>query len=150
MFQSSFVALLFVLLIIVVVFLGFQVQENSSRCKDNRLSDQNELKQVTRLMLQADSQSNPFWKYRHALESKIRMDQLLQSHGSVTSAAKTLKVDGGRLEQLRKRVEGEVEVAEEIMNELVTHVNDRFSNEFTPEAGLASSNTREVKRRRGG
>jgi hypothetical protein len=137
MLGNSFVALLFVLMVIVIVFLGFQVQENSSKCKEARTSHQTDLKEAARLMLQADSQANPFWKYRHALEAKLRLELLLQSYGSLTAASKSLKTDGKRLETLRKNMDEQIEVSEAIMAELASKYESRFDNEFNKEAGLS-------------
>jgi len=149
MLGNSFVALVFAILMVVVVFLAFQVQENSTKCKDARLGHQNELREVSRLLMQADTQANPFWKYRNVLKAQGRLEDLINFYGSITATSKLLKTDLARIEALRKTLDAEVDAAEETMYNMVANKsNKRFDHEFAPEAGLTVR--RAEKRPRGG
>lgn len=108
-------ALLFVILMVMVVFLAFQVQENSSKCKEARTSHQAMMWESARLMSKSETQENPLWKYRDALEAKFKLDQLVQFYGSVAATAKALKTDSKRLETLQKNMDEQIESSEEIM-----------------------------------
>lgn len=108
-------ALLFVILMVMVVFLAFQVQENSSKCKEARTSHQAIMWESARLMSKSETQENPLWKYRDALEAKFKLEQLVQFYGSVAATAKALKTDSKRLETLQKNMDDQIESSEDIM-----------------------------------
>ncbi len=136
MLGSSFVAMIFVILIVIIVFLGFQVNDNVGKCRKAKENDQDELKQTARLMVQSESQANPFWKYRQALEASIRLNRLIDIYGSKQAAAKALKMDPKRLEDLQTAMEEMVVDSEALMGELAESFSESFRSHWNREAGV--------------
>lgn len=98
-------AFIFVLLVVVIIFLVFQVTENSNKCKESRKSQQDRIKEATRNMVTAATQSHPLLKYEFILRSRIILDELLNTHGSSTVAERTLKMDSGTINSLQKKLD---------------------------------------------
>lgn len=139
MLGSSFVAMIFVILIVIIVFLGFQVNDNNTKCRKSKETDQEELKQIARLMVQSESQANPFWKYRQALEANIRLNRLNDTYGSKQATAKALKMDAKRLEELHANTEELVVDSEALMGELAESFSESFRSTWNREAGIHTS-----------
>lgn len=96
--------MIFVILVIVIIFLVFQIHDNSGRCKEVRLSQQNRVTKAARLLVQSSTQNHPLFAHEHALESKIIIDEVIQEHGGVIMAERNLKLPKGRLENLRSQI----------------------------------------------
>jgi hypothetical protein len=140
---GGLVALIFVILIVVIIFLVFQVYENSNRCKETRVSQQDRMTKAARLMVQSATQNHPLFAFTHALEAKITIDEVINSHGGIILAERNLKLPKGRLEKLRHQI---YQQYTDIETDVMEKVIERYPDLDVPEnedAGL-----RKKKRRR--
>lgn len=101
---AGLLALLFSLMVVIIVFLAFQVNENSVRCLESRLSDQDEVTRAARLILQSSTQGHPLFAHEHAVESKNIVDRIVQRHGGVAAAEKNLNLPSGKLQALQVQI----------------------------------------------
>lgn len=100
----SLVAFIFVILIIVIIFLVFQINDNSTKCREAKLSDQEKILRASRLLVQSTTQEHPLLSFEASIEAKLILEDVLQKHGGVVSAEKSLKFPKGRLDALRTKV----------------------------------------------
>ena len=134
------VALLFVILIIVIIFLMFQIQDNSNKCKESRVSQQDRVTKAARLLVQSATQNHPLFAHEHALEAKILIDEVIQSHGGTLLAERNLKLNKGRLEHLRQQIYQQY-------SDIQTNVMERII-ERHPELDLPENEDAGLRRRK--
>lgn len=101
---KSLVALIFVMLVIVIIFLMFQVNDNSNKCRESKISDQDRLARASKLLVQSTTQEHPLLSFEAAIEAKLLIEEILLRHGGMVSAEKNLKLPRGRTESLRTKI----------------------------------------------
>jgi hypothetical protein len=104
MISKGLTALLFVVMVVIIVFLMFQIQDNASRCKESRIAGQDRVAKASRLLVQSATQNHPLFAHEHALEAKLIIDDLVNDNGGLTLAEKNLKLAKGKLEDLRQQI----------------------------------------------
>lgn len=114
----SLVAFIFVLLVIVIIFLMFQINDNSSKCREAKISDQERISKASRLLVQSTTQEHPVLSFEAAIEAKLIIEDVLSKHGGISSAEKSLKLPKGRLETLRTKIHDQYGVTLERYPEL--------------------------------
>ncbi len=103
--SKSLIAFTFIVLVTVIIFLAFQVNENSTRCRDMKLADQDRFAQAAKLLVQSTSQQNEFLSTEAIIQSKYMIDDLLFRYGNSThSAERALKIPSGKLQSLRSKI----------------------------------------------
>lgn len=136
MFSRGLVALTFFIFIIVIIFMMFQIQDNSNRCKDSRLKHQDMVTRAARLLVQSATQMHPMLANEHAIEAKIIIDQVIDDHGGVTVAEKDLKLPKGRLESLRAQIMDRYRDVQDFLMERVIQVQPELDVDINEDAGL--------------
>lgn len=102
--SRSLVAFVFVILVIVIIFLMFQVNDNSTKCREAKISDQDRLARASKLLVQSTTQDHPLLSFESAIEAKIIVEEILSRHGGIGSAERNLKLPKGRLDSLRTKI----------------------------------------------
>lgn len=98
------VALIFVLLIVIIIFMAFQINDNSTKCVQLRTSQQDKVAKAAKLLIQSVTQSHPLFCLDNAVEAKILVDDVTSELGGVAAAERILKLPKGRLQSLRDQV----------------------------------------------
>jgi len=135
----SLVAFIFVILVIVIIFLMFQVNDNSTKCKESKTSDQDRLSRASKLLVQSTTQDHPLLSFEAAIEAKIIIEEILSRHGGISSAERNLKLPKGRLEGLRGKIHEQYGVTIERYPEL---------NFMADSAGTTTASDRDSEPRR--
>ena len=130
------VALIFVMMVIIIIFLVFQVYDNSNKCKDVRIAQQDQMKDAARLIVQSATQNHPLFAYNYAIQSKLKIDNIIDAHGGISTAERNLKIPKGRLENLRKEVYERYQDIEALMMEGILKKYPELDLEINDEAGL--------------
>jgi len=130
------VVLLFIILIIIIVFLAFQVNDNSSRCRENLLSNQDQLTKSARLLLQSATQQHDLFAHEHAQEAKMIIDNIIHQHGGITLAERDLKLPKGRLEHLKNQIYNQFNDKQSLLMKKLIDVHPELDTEFNADAGL--------------
>lgn len=100
----SLVAFVFVILVIVIIFLMFQVNDNSTKCREAKTSDQDRLSRASKLLVQSTTQDHPLLSFESAVEARLIMEEILSRHGGLSMSERSLKLPKGRLESLRTKI----------------------------------------------
>lgn len=114
----SLVAFIFVILVIVIIFLMFQINDNSLKCREAKISDQERISKASKLLVQSTTQDHPLLSFEAAIEAKLIIEDVLLKHGGISTAEKTLKLPKGRLETLRGKIHDQYGVTIERYPEL--------------------------------
>lgn len=114
----SLVAFIFVILVIVIIFLMFQINDNSLRCREAKINDQERISKASKLLVQSTTQDHPLLSFEAAIEAKLIIEDVLLKHGGISTAEKTLKLPKGRLETLRGKIHDQYGVTIERYPEL--------------------------------
>ena len=148
--MKGLVSLLFVLMSIVIVFLGFQVVDNSKQCKAVRLSHQERLKGAARVCVQSATQNHPGIAYEDAIISKYNFDEVVRGEGGMLSAERQLKLPKGRLEFLKKEIYTRYRDAQIRVNDKIIDRYPDLDYDINHDAELASSKSKRknVRKRR--
>lgn len=134
--SGGLAALIFVMLIVVIIFLGLQVNDNAHRYKETKLSHQNRVTKAGRLLIQSATQSHPIFAHEHALEAKIIIDEVIQEHGGMMMAERNLKLPKGKLENLRSKIYAQYQdIQSHVMENLIARQPD-LDIEENEDAGL--------------
>jgi hypothetical protein len=129
-------ALLIVVELIVIIFLIFQVQDNSNKCKDVRLKEQDRVTKAARLIVQSATQSHPLFAHDHSIEAKLIVDDIINSNGGVVMAEKNLKLAKGKLEILRSQIYEQYQDVQTYLMDKIIEKNPKFDTELNDTAGL--------------
>ena len=132
----SFFALLIVVELVVIIFLIFQVQDNNNKHKDNRMKDQDRITKAARLIVQSATQSHPLFAHVHAMEAKIILDDIIDSHGGLVLSEKNLKFPKGKLEALRVQIYEHYNEVQSYLMEQIIEKHPKFDLEINDAAGL--------------
>lgn len=130
------VVLLFVIFVIIIVFLGFQVNDNNNKCKLIYVSDQDSLTKAARLILQSATNNHPLFAHEHAQEAKYIIDQVIQAHGGISLAEKDLKLPKGRLEHLKTQIYNQFSDKQAEMMDRIIGVHKELDVDMNEDAGL--------------
>lgn len=68
---KGLVAFAFVILVIVIIFLMFQVNDNANRCKEDKRTDQDRVREASRLLVQSATQEHPVFAFEAAHKAKL-------------------------------------------------------------------------------
>jgi len=139
---SGLTALIFVILVVIIIFLVFQIHDNSNRCKEGRVSQQDRVTKAARLLVQSATQNHPLFAHEHALEAKIIIDEVIQEHGGVILAERNLKLNKGRLENLRHQI---YQQYTDIQTDVMDRIIEKYPELDVPEnedAGLRKKKKR--------
>jgi hypothetical protein len=102
--MKGFLFAVFVLMSVIIVFLAFQLNDNSQRCTSVKASDQELITKATKLMISSGQQNHPVISFETALESKMLLDEILHRYGNVTTTEKQLKLEPNQLKQLKEKI----------------------------------------------
>lgn len=137
--------LIFMIMIVIIVFLAFQVNENAGRCRENHVSNQDRITLAGRLLLQSATQQHPLFAHEHAQEAKFIVDDILQTYGSVSQAEKQLKLPRGELERLKTTIYDQFSDKQAFMNERIIDVYKELDVTENEAAGLKRKKKRNRK-----
>lgn len=143
--SSGLFAFVFVIMAIVIVFLGFQINDNSTRCREAKVSQQNRVMEATRDMVKAATQSHPLLKYEYILKAKMMLDEIANTHGSPASAERMLKMERGKLDSLITKVNDMYGTVQDDFMQRIIQVRPELDLPENEDAGLRTSS----KKRRG-
>lgn len=135
--------MLFVVMVVIITFLMFQINDNANRYKVTLVNQQEKVSQTARYLLQSATSNHPFFAIENSLRAKIMIDEIVQDNGGVLAAERNLKLPKGRLRDLRDRIylhHGETETF--IMDNVIA----QYPQFDTPENDLAALNDK-MKRR---
>jgi hypothetical protein len=134
--SKGLVALTFLILIVIIVFLAFQINDNSLRCREVRLSHQDRVTKAARLLLQSATQQHDLFAHEHAQEAKLILDDIIQEHGGISLAERNLKLPKGRLDHLRNQIYDQFNQKQALVMDKIIQVHPQLDVPENEEAGL--------------
>lgn len=134
--SKGLVALTFLILVVIIIFLAFQINDNSVRCREVRLSHQDRVTKAARLLLQSATQQHDLFAHAHAQEAKLILDDLIQEHGGVALAERNLKLPKGRLEHLRNQIDDQFNQKQAVIVDKLIQVHPQLDVPENEDAGL--------------
>lgn len=145
--MGGLVALIFVMLIIVIIFLMFQINDNSNRCSESKTAQQERLTKAARLIVQSSTQQHPLFAHEHALEAKILIDDIVNQNGGIILAERHLKIPRGRLDNLRQQVYQQYQDIQTLVMDKIIEKHPELNLDINEEAGLRKKRKRKRKQR---
>lgn len=139
-------ALIFVILVVIIIFLMFQINNNSYRCQQNKVLYQDKITLAARLVVQSATQDHPLFSHEHALQAKLIIDDLVEKFGSVSSAEMELNLKKDRLKNLRAQINDQVQ---EVQSFIMTRIIDKmpeYDLQINEEARLRKKKKRKKRR----
>jgi len=133
---SSLFGMYFILSIIVIIFLMFQINENFNNGRDCRMKDQEQVTKAAKLLVQSATQSHVLFAYEHSLESKFILDNIINQQGGVVLAEKNLKLPKGDLDKLKTNVSKQHQKMQDYLMTEIIKVFPQFETEINDQAGL--------------
>ncbi len=137
--------LVFMIMVVVIVFLGFQVNENASHCRESRTSAQDRVTRAGRLLLQSATQNHDLFAHQHAQEAKFIIDDLIQEYGSISAVETQLKIPKGDLAKLKSDVYAQFSDKQAIMTQ---HIVTTYPALDVPENEMAGLKKRKSRSKR--
>ena len=134
--MKGLVVLLFVMMITIIVFLSFQINDNANRCRQNLSSNQDRLTQASRLLLQSATQQHDLFAHEHAQEAKYIIDDIIQQHGGVNLVERDLKLPKGRLEHLKSQIYEQFNAKQALIMDKIMAVHPELNVPENEDAGL--------------
>ncbi len=120
--NQGFVSILFVILVVIIIFLGFTVNDHTKKTVNVIENYQAQLKKAAKLIIQSTTQRHTMIGYDHAKESEILFNQIVQYFGSEHEAEKVLKLQKGRMRLLRQEIDSQLlYVTNRITEKLISH-----------------------------
>jgi hypothetical protein len=126
----------FVLSIVVIIFLMFQLNENFNQCQDVHTRNQDQIIRAAKLIVQSATQSQPLFAYEHALESKFILEEVINQHNGIVLTEKNLKMPKGQLDKLRTQVQTQHQKMQDFIMTEIINVYPQFDTEANNAAGL--------------
>jgi hypothetical protein len=133
---SGIFALIFLIMSIIIIVLGFQVNDNINKSKDVKIKLQDKVTEAARLILQSSTQNHPLFALEFAMKAKIYINEVVESQGSVYNAEKVLKYNRGRLDNLKNQIESQYETLENLIMEEVISRYPQLETDINESAGL--------------
>jgi hypothetical protein len=142
--MKGFLFAIFVLMSLIIVFLAFQVNDNSQRCTNVKMNDQEMIAKSTKLMISSAQQNHPLLAFESAFESKYIIEDIVQRHGSVMTAEKALKLETNQLKKLRDTIHKQYQFSS---NQLMEQEITKNPNLDVPENEMAKMTTKKKKKK---
>lgn len=146
--SKGLVALIFLILVVIIIFLTFQIHDNSSRCREVRVSHQDKITKAARLLLQSATQQHDLFAHEHAQEAKLIIDDIIQEHGGVSLAERNLKLTKGRLENLRNQIYNQFNEKQAVVMDKLVQVYPQLDVPENEDAGLRKKKSRKSRSRK--
>lgn len=102
--MKGFLFAVFVLMTLIIVFLAFQLNDNSQRCTNVKATDQELITKATKLMISSGQQNHPVIAFETALESKLLLDEMIHRYGNISTTEKQLKLETNQLKGLKEKI----------------------------------------------
>lgn len=134
--KDGLFATYFVISILAIIFLGFQVNQNFNECLASHITDQEHVTQAARLILKSATSGHALFKYDHALEAKFILDGVIARNGSIVMAEKNLGAPKGSLDSLRSKIVQQTDSAVEFLMTRIIEAEPHLDTELNAEAGL--------------
>lgn len=115
--------MMFVVLVVIIIFLMFQINDNANRHKATLVGQQEKVSQAARHLLQATTSNHPFFAIEHSMRAKILIDEIVHDNGGILAAERHLKLRKDWLRDLKNKVYQQ-------HNEVETFVMDRIITQF--------------------
>lgn len=136
MISNSFLSMIFVLQLVVILFLMFQVQSMTNFNRDWRSSEQDNIAKAARLVVKSATQNHKLFSHEHAIEAKIIVNEIIHRHGGVTAAEKNLKLPKGKLESLKNHINIQLQDVQSYLMEEIIKSNPVFDTDLNEMANL--------------
>jgi hypothetical protein len=134
--SKGLIALVFIIFVVIIIFLAFQINDNSGRCRELRISHQDKITKAARLLLQSATQQHDLFAHEHAQEAKLIIDDVIQEHGGVSLAERNLKLTKGRLENLRNQIYNQFNEKQAMVMEKLVQIHPVLDVPENEDAGL--------------
>ena len=144
---KGLVVLFFMIFVVIIIFLAFQVNANSTQCRELRTSHQDKITKAARLLLQSATQQHDVFAHEHAQEAKFIIDDVIHEHGGVGLAEKNLKLTRGKLEHLRNQIYNQFNEKQSVIMEHILRVYPQLDVPENEEAGLRRHKKRKLNRK---
>ena len=146
--NEGFVSIVFVLLVVVVVFLGFTVNDHTKKTVNVIRKYQDQVQKAAKLIIQSTTQRHTLIGYDHAKESEILFRQVVEHFGSENEAEKVLKLQKGRMSVLRDEINNQLlYVTDELQQKLIVSDPD-LDFTLNDTAGFTSRKKKRKSRRK--
>jgi hypothetical protein len=122
-FSTGLAAVVFVIMAVAIVFLSFQVFDNSSQCKEARSVQQLRVQDAARLAIQSTTQQDDYYANENITRAKILLDSILGHYATPEAAEKAMKLPKGQLSQLRQRIDTQYQVMQDYLRQRTLEVN---------------------------
>lgn len=140
-----FIATLFLILVLLIVLLSFQIYENNSRFKEDARSDQEQLKMASRFLIQSATDDHPLLKKEHVMRAKIILEDIIRRNNGLINAEKVLRLDKGRLNEIIEQAnQQDGEINSFLMTKIIEY-NSRYDTSLNKEAGFRRRKIRSKK-----
>ncbi len=124
--------------LIVIMFLVFQLHDNASSCRNMFQQDQQVVKQVSRLLIQANTQQHPLFAHENIVNALVVLTELINRHGGVSAAEKNLQLPFGKLQLLQSSVNQQMQnIQSSIMDHYILKQRPDLDSSLNDAAGIS-------------
>ena len=134
--QKGLFATYFVLSILVIVALSFQINDTYMRQRETRVKDQEDFVEANKLIIQSSTQQHPLFRYEFASKAKIYLDRIIYNNGGILNTEKNLGLAKGELDKIKAKIHGQHELLVENLMTKIIEVQPEFDQELNESAGL--------------
>lgn len=145
---TGLLSLVFVVMSVAIVFLLFQVNDNTKRNVDVKLQHQRSIQDAAKLTIQSASLQHPYLACENVLKAKWILEHVLDYYGGSVAAEQALGFPSGRLDKLRQQVYKQHEAATDMLMATISAVQPELDYDLNEEAGLVKKKSRRRRHRR--
>lgn len=107
--KNTIVSVLFLVLVIIIIILGYDNYYQSVECKDVLYYDHETIKKISRLSSQSSTQTDPLHAYDQILEARIYLRTIIEKYRNIENTEKMLKFRNGYIMKLKSEIESRYE-----------------------------------------
>ena len=146
MASHSLYAVAIVIQIVIILLMAFHIQDMTSRCKTERVRDQERLTRIARLLVQSATQSHPLFAHDHVVEAKVLLDDLITRHGGIQHAEKNLRLMSGKVSMLKDHIQQQLLDIQTYLMETILEKCPQLQTTLNESAGLVHYRSESVSR----
>jgi len=139
--KNTIFGIVFLGLVLVIILMGLNIHHSNTVCKEDRIHDQQLIKDAARKYLQSTTETHAVLAYKNAMEAQFVLDSVMKRYGGPFSTEKALALEKKRMNVLVQRVQKRVEDLDDLFMKHLSSQDDRYAMDVHADAGL-------VKRRK--
>lgn len=134
--KDAFMAGYFLLSVVVIIFLAFQIQANYNSTLEVHSLGQKEMMEAARCVVKSATQTHPLLGYEDALRAQFLFEMVTNQFGGVLATERILATPKGELHKTKEQIELQLRTVQDYLMERFIAISPNLDIDLNKAAGM--------------